>query len=204
MTVRTMGRLYLLLALLRAAAALTARLVPGLLLSFVSSYGRPPLQFDLLGTLIGTGGVLLLTLASLPFTAACGVLAAMDMSRGSGAARGFMLRTMLAGVAAFLPLLVWWVMIALPWSGEQLTASFTSVQNFLGHYATLLLDNGISFATGWIAPSYWTNTQSLSANIGFALALVNYLVLTWILLRLSQWRAEASAALKPAEAKGKP
>jgi len=201
-TVRSMGQDYLFLACLRAAAAFSISGIGSGIVPFYPSYlSYRLMETNVLNIAFGVVMVLALTLVNLPLTAAAGIMAAMDSKRGSGVARGMAARAAFTTLAALLPLIVW-VFVGSNWLwryGMIPVPDYTEISRFISQFSAILLDNGMSFGGNVIANAYWAQNRPVASMLLTLLALGAYAGLTWGLLRISQWRAERSGALKVIE-----
>jgi hypothetical protein len=105
-TVKSMWRAYGFLALLRTAAIVALVTIgdgvnPHRYLSY------PNTQVTPLSIVLGIVAIVTLTLINLPYTAACGVMSAIEMKHGSGLMRALVARVAFTTLAALLPVLAW-------------------------------------------------------------------------------------------------
>jgi hypothetical protein len=204
-TVRTQWIEYLFLAVIRAAAAVSIGSIgQGLVPIYPSYVSYRGMDTTIPNIIIGIVIIMVLTLANLPFTAACGVMSAMDTKRGGGLVRGFGARAAFTMLAALLPLLLWlfiggWGL----WQrGFMSYNQYNSISSFIGQFTSILVDNGMSLSGNIIANIYWIQNRQFEAFLIVGLALAAYGGLTWALLRVAQWRAERTGALRTRETKG--
>jgi hypothetical protein len=204
-TVRTMWRDYLFLAFLRASAVITLynlgrELLPMLDDAPYSATTQP----SLLSILAGVTVVFVLTMVSLPYTAACGVMAAMDAKRGAGLARGLAARTVFTILTAVIPVLLWHLIgyVLLMHIGLISRYQQFDVTYVLAEYLNTLLDNGFSLGGYLVINPPWVQDNRVGIGLAVVLVLMAYTGLTWALLRFAQWRAERSGALDTRETKG--
>jgi hypothetical protein len=203
-TVQTMWRSYLFLAFLRAAAVLTLCNVGIGILPMVEEAPRSdPISVSVWSILLGVGLVSVMTLVNLPFTAACGVMSAMDAKRGAGLARGAVARFLITVIAAFVPVVVWHLIgyVFLVHIGVLERFVEADVRYMFAEYFNTLLDNGFSLSGYVVMNPRWLQNNSVGIFVAVVLVLAMYGVLTWGLLRVAQWRAEGSGALKYQESR---
>jgi hypothetical protein len=197
--VRRMWRNYLFLAFLRTCVVLTITTVGlGSVPYDLTYYNRSHTSNPLI-VLIGVLGLTALTMLNLCYTAACGVLAAMERKQGGGLGRAFVTRTTLSLLTALLCWLAWficsleWTQPAAIFSVPQITPRWVVI--FVG----TLLDNGITIGNQFIFNGFWAQNYPFHIPSIFIAAIIMYSVLTWAFLRFAQWRAERGGALRTNE-----
>jgi uncharacterized membrane protein (DUF485 family) len=187
--VQTLWREYLILGLLRTLGVVVW--------ATTTYFARPMLPLPPLVLWAGAA-ILTMTFANLCFTAACGVLTSMQIKQ-SVVPVGFIVRAgvCLLFVGSFLLFLYIfdWDTIGL----EMYTQLYTSVMRDIPS----LLSNGTT-----LARTLMTNTDGSLAILpaklwGIGIPLLVYGVMTWFVLRVTQWRAEHFGALRVKEVKGK-
>lgn len=200
--VQTLWRPYLLLGFLRVAAAVTFPTIGRGLNPFYVYFSIDLLSVTIEGVILATVTLVSLTVMSLPYTAACGVFTAMWL-KNSDIARAFVVRTVITFAVAMLPMLLWSFigLRLLVMNGRMSDDLYNRIAGFNSYLASLLLHNGMNVAADIAANNYWMINYSVIVACAFAGALVIYVVLAWVLLRVAQWRAERSGALRQREAR---
>jgi hypothetical protein len=205
-TVQTMSHDYLLLAFWRAAAVFTLFNIG---IDLLPTLGDAPstitIQSNLWSILAGVGVVTVFTLANLPYTAAVGVMAAMDTKQVSGLVRSLAGRTVFTILAAIIPLVLWYFIGygLLLHSGVINRVQELDISSMFREYANTFLDNGFSISGYLVVNPNWLQRNMVGTFAGLGMALASYGGLTWVLLRIAQWRAERTGALRTLETKGK-
>jgi hypothetical protein len=198
--VRTQWRTYLLLGLVRTVAAVTFPTIGRGLGPYYSYFSGDVFHVTLEGAGLAALVLITMTLINLPYTAACGIVAAMWTERG-GIGRSIILRTVLTIGAAFLPMLLWTIVgiRVLLMNGLISETLFNEIHNFNSSRASFMMDNGMSLGAEIAVNSIWLVNHVFLSIAAFVLSLLTYVVLSWVMLRVAQWRAERIGALHPNE-----
>jgi hypothetical protein len=202
-TIKTMWRSYVFLAFVRATTIISLSNFGDNIVPLYSSYYRYNVpNTSIPNLLLGIVFVMALTLINLPYTAACGVMAAMDTKRGGGGLpRAFAARAAFTILAAIVPMLLWtffgfWAFRNLAnWDYSQTS----EISNFLSQHMRIMLDNSLGFSSDIVVNNYWIESHLFAVVFLLAQTMATYAAMTWALLRFAQWRAERTGALKSSE-----
>jgi hypothetical protein len=202
-TVRAFWRQYLLLGLLRTVVIFTL---------MTAALGRSPYAYSTFDmahvqptTLLLAGSFMItLSLMSLFYTAAGGVMSALLTRNGGNIVRAFLVRTVVCLITGLLPIVVWYCVGVWHIVEDRQFITFpdhAEAGRLIFQFTSVIVDNGISYGSQYIINGFWAQKYPLLFPILFVLTTVTYGVMTWALLWIAQWRAQHFGALSPREAK---